>query len=972
MSVGHNPTNPHGGLSFNPPPCGSANAATVFVSNISYSCTSTELEEVFSDVGPVRRCFLVTEKGSDAHRGFGYVQFASVEDAKRAVESKNNLVMGGRKIRVALATHRLPREKRKETRNQPLETQKISTDTCDDDRDSKIDAIDHKQARDRKKTDLQHLKKNQLIAGYDSIKADSDKQRIARTVIFGGLLNTDMEAEVIRLAKEIGLVVSVCNPLAKQEIYDHGLSQDGCKLNAVPVIFKYVSSARVAVTKLHQQEIKGGLVWARQLGGEGAKTKTWRVIVRNLPFKVTINEVKFLFKSEGFVWDVLIPHNSERGTSKGFAFVSFTCKMDAEKAIKNINGRLVKGRPVAVDWAISKKLYAASSNPNSAKDDRQKEDFSEGSDLEDDGQASLDDEEGSLDDDEVSLDDDEASLDDDEGHSIKFEFHDDGNEEEIPKVSEKNSDPGEMDYVNDADVTKKVLENFLKNSEKTLDSFTSVTLDLPEKIEEKQNTNTAKLKISQLPKCDIIADKFKAPNEGSTKTKQRALDKDSDLEKTLFIRNIPFDINEEDMRQRFSIFGEVQSFYPVLHNVTKRPSGTAFLKMSSPAAANAAILAATSLGIIVKGRKLSLFKAIDKDSAHKKELDKTKNEVCDQRNLYLAKEGEIVKGTPASIGVSEVDMSKRSELSKINSIRLQNVLFHVSRTRLIVYNIPKSMTENRLKEIFINAVISRASKQNPVILQIKLLKNSKKGKVNENYTRGVGFVEFKDHEHALVALRVLNNNPETFGSEHRPIVQFALDDVRKLRLRKSRLDTEKEKRNVVTDDVKEKNPPDVHKPRLMKSRLENASIVKETKKPRKMKRGGANVSEPELIDVPKAKRTKIESREKHQSQHLDANMKTSNNKRKKTVNEYRESRLNMEMVPSSQQNKRKQYQDLNSDKQNMNVKSSGKGKKSSSSGEVPDRLDSLIEKYRSKFSSQSSKSAKGAGGFGELKKWFEV
>lgn len=50
---------------------------------------------------------------------------ASVEDAKRAVESKNNLVMGGRKIRVALATHRLPREKRKETRNQPLETQKI-------------------------------------------------------------------------------------------------------------------------------------------------------------------------------------------------------------------------------------------------------------------------------------------------------------------------------------------------------------------------------------------------------------------------------------------------------------------------------------------------------------------------------------------------------------------------------------------------------------------------------------------------------------------------------------------------------------------------------------------------------------------------------------------------------------------------------------------------------------------------------
>lgn len=28
---------------------------------------------------------------------------------------------------------------------------------------------------------------------------------------------------------------------------------------------------------------------------------------------------------------------------------------------------------------------------------------------------------------------------------------------------------------------------------------------------------------------------------------------------------------------------------------------------------------------------------------------------------YMHQEGEIVKGTPASIGVSEVDMSKRSE-----------------------------------------------------------------------------------------------------------------------------------------------------------------------------------------------------------------------------------------------------------------------------------------------------------------------
>jgi len=45
-------------------------------------------------------------------------------------------------------------------------------------------------------------------------------------------------------------------------------------------------------------------------------------------------------------------------------------------------------------------------------------------------------------------------------------------------------------------------------------------------------------------------------------------------------------------------------------------------------------------------------------------------------------------------------------------------------------------------------------------MQMKLLKNTKKGKVIEkNHSRGVAFVEFTEHQHALVALRVLNNNP---------------------------------------------------------------------------------------------------------------------------------------------------------------------------------------------------------------------
>jgi len=36
---------------------------TLFVRNLPYSATNEQLEELFSDIGPIKRCFVVKNKG---------------------------------------------------------------------------------------------------------------------------------------------------------------------------------------------------------------------------------------------------------------------------------------------------------------------------------------------------------------------------------------------------------------------------------------------------------------------------------------------------------------------------------------------------------------------------------------------------------------------------------------------------------------------------------------------------------------------------------------------------------------------------------------------------------------------------------------------------------------------------------------------------------------------------------------------
>ncbi|XP_027354277.1 RNA-binding protein 28 isoform X2 [Abrus precatorius] len=938
---------------------------TLFVSNLPYSFSNSQLEEAFSEVGPVRRCFMVTQKGSAQHRGFGYVQFAVEEDANRAIELKNGSSVGGRKIVVKHAMPRPPREERKSKPNQGKSDDLLKP--IDDDEDRRSSAagkpvsalkeeevqVTKKQKHSRKPVEM---KKSALCNDVADEGGFSDKQRVARTVIFGGLINSDMAEEVHCQAREIDTVCCINYPLSRKDLEQHGLLQDGCTLDASAVLYTSVKSARASVARFHKKEIGGGTVWARQLGGEGSKTQRWKLIVRNLPFKAKENEIRDMFSSAGYVWDIFIPLKSDTGMSKGFAFVKFTCKLDAENAIQKLNGSKFAKRLIAVDWAVPKQIFSNDANNALAPENGLQ-----------------------------TMRDEDSSSEGDVEHVGKQSSQGDDSDADYSSAMEEESAPPEDNFDKEADIARKVLNNLLTSSNKGT-SVNNDSMLSKEKKEPKANEIVEDADGKASDEYEKVSDVSKP--EISTRSKSSDLKQTEvdDLQKTVFISNLPFECDNEEVKQRFSGFGEVEYFLPVLHQVTKRPRGTGFLKFKTVEAANTAISAASNasgLGILLKGRPLKVLKALDKKSAHDKELEKAKSEVHDHRNLYLAKEGLILEGTPAAEGVSASDMLKRQELERKKRTKLQSPNFHVSRTRLVIYNLPKSMNEKELKNLCIDAVISRATKQKPVIRQIKFLKDGKKGKVvQERHSRGVAFIEFSEHQHALVALRVINNNPETFGPEHRPIVEFALDNVQTLKLRKAKLQSQ---RQAPQDDNKfmpgievythandkKRKSQELDKPAKdpeLTTNDESSGSVANGKSPqgRKSKRHkgnhkGTRAEMSSLEETPKSLSKKSKNYQGGQNNYgtslegQNSGIDTSRRKSRSKDDGFRKRKM---------QNQEQAGQKVSKKRPKKNKDSVGK--------DVVDKLDMLIEQYRSKFSHKSSQENDGdKKSSKQLRKWFQ-
>ena len=78
-------------------------ASKLFVGSLSWDTTDQSLQDFFAKVGTVVSASVVFDKATNRSRGFGFVEFSSDDEAKKAIDQLNGQELDARKINVSEA-----------------------------------------------------------------------------------------------------------------------------------------------------------------------------------------------------------------------------------------------------------------------------------------------------------------------------------------------------------------------------------------------------------------------------------------------------------------------------------------------------------------------------------------------------------------------------------------------------------------------------------------------------------------------------------------------------------------------------------------------------------------------------------------------------------------------------------------------------------------------------------------------------
>ncbi|KAJ3350389.1 RNA recognition motif-containing protein [Allomyces javanicus] len=500
---------------------------------------------------------------------------------------------------------------------------------------------------------------------------------------------------------------------------------------------------------------------------------TARLIVRNLSFKCTPAILKAEFEKFGTIKEATMPRKYEpNGPYRGFGMVQFTRRSDAQRALEALNEAEICGRAVAVDWCLPQgQFLVAEGVPVDEVKKRLQDKFAKGHARPED-EADM----------EEMADVDDRSARDRKPKSETVE-EDDDDEDAMDEDGDDAEDAMDEDAASDVDSTASGSDNDDDDGNESDESDADPAARM---------AAAKRARGGRLPSAD----------EGTT----------------VFVRNVPFDATEEELRECFAAFGKLLYVLITRDKDTDKPKGTAFACFADRAGADACLTEAAKTNhlaysmsttaslstnaapapapvpsssslltpelpsalhdspLVLAGRLLNVTRAVDRTkAAHLTAKEKSKRERRDKRNLYLLREG--FQGDVAE---------RRTNLEK-------NLGLYVSRTRVSFRKLPPTVDERALRayartaaSTYLSQVVATGEDddwprhpdlENPDsfedesserdlkaevkairsgVFQAKVVRERDRVDSNGNLrSKGFGFVEFASHGAALACVRAL-------------------------------------------------------------------------------------------------------------------------------------------------------------------------------------------------------------------------
>jgi RNA recognition motif-containing protein len=81
----------------------------LYVGNLTYRVSSSDLEQLFSQFGSVESAEVISDRDTGRSKGFGFVEMSSDNEARAAIDALNEQEHDGRRLTVNEARPREPR-----------------------------------------------------------------------------------------------------------------------------------------------------------------------------------------------------------------------------------------------------------------------------------------------------------------------------------------------------------------------------------------------------------------------------------------------------------------------------------------------------------------------------------------------------------------------------------------------------------------------------------------------------------------------------------------------------------------------------------------------------------------------------------------------------------------------------------------------------------------------------------------------